>query len=67
MLSPNAMLKDLQDQNKLSELMIAQEIVKTLPFGDIWNEYCVRNNAPLDEDLFAKISAYENEVLAKRV
>lgn len=67
MLSPNAFLKDLQDKNALSELMIAQEMVKTLPFGDVWNEYCTRNNVPSDEDLFAKISAYEKDVLAKRV
>ena len=67
MLTPNAMLKDLQDQNKMSELMIAQEMVKTLPFGDIWNEYCTRNNVPSDLELFAKIDAYEKDVLAKRV
>ena len=34
MLSPNAALKALQDENKLTELMMMQEEVKTLPFGD---------------------------------
>ena len=66
MLSPNAMLKDLQDQNKLSELFVAQEMVKTLPFGDIWNEYCARNGAPTDLELFDKIAEYEKDVLSKR-
>ena len=66
MLTPNAYLKQLQDENKLSELMITQEAIKTLPFGDVWAEYCARENAPCDFELFAEIDKYEKEVLAKR-
>ena len=66
MLTPNAYLKQLQDENKLSELMIIQEAIKTLPFGDVWAEYCARENAPCDFELFAEIDKYEKEVLAKR-
>lgn len=66
MLTPNAFLKDLQDQNKLSQLMIAQEGIKTLPFGDVWEEYCVREGVPTDFDLFEQIDKYEKEVLLKR-
>ena len=66
MLSPNAKLKELQDQNKLTELFVAQETVKTLPFGDVWNEYCDRCGAPTDLELFNEIEKYENEVLSKR-
>ena len=67
MLTPNAKLKALQDANKLTELFVAQETVKTLPFADVWHEYCVRNGAPTDCELFAEIDAYEKNVLAKRV
>ena len=67
MLSPNAKLKELQDQNKLTELFVAQETVKTLPFGDVWNEYCDRCGVPTDLELFNEIEKYENEVLSKRV
>ena len=67
MLTPNAKLKALQDENKLSELMIMQEMVKTLPFGDVWNEYCSRAGVPCDCTLYAEIEKYEKEVLAKRV
>ena len=67
MLTPNAKLKDLQDQGKLTELLVTQEAVKTLPFGDVWAEYCKRASAPQDCELFAEIDAYENSVLAKRV
>ena len=67
MLTPNAMLKKLQDENKLSELIVAQERIKTLPFGDIWREYCVRSNVPTECKLWEEIEKYENEVLSKRV
>ena len=67
MLTPNAKLTNLQDQGKLTELLVTQEAVKTLPFGDVWAEYCKRASAPQDCELFAEIDAYENSVLAKRV
>ena len=47
--------------------MVVQEEVKTLPFGDIWAEYCARQGAPADGEWFAAVKAYENDVLAKRV
>ena len=67
MLTPNAKLKQLQDENKLTELMVAQEAAKVLPFGDVWNEYCERANVPTDCALYAEIEKYEKEVLSKRV
>ena len=67
MLTPNAKFKMLQDENKLSELIIAQESVKVLPFGDVWNEYCNRLGVPTDCTLWDEIAKYESEVLSKRV
>ncbi|MBE7087216.1 MAG: L-rhamnose isomerase [Clostridiales bacterium] len=66
LLTPNAQLKALQDQSKFTQLMIEQEAVKTLPFGDVWNEYCSRAGVPDDYSLYAEIEAYEKEVLSKR-
>ena len=66
MLTPNKRLKELQDQAKFTELMIAQEEVKVLPFGDIWNKYCEICAAPTDDMLYSVIEDYENTVLSKR-
>ncbi len=66
MLSPNAELKALQDENKLTELMMLQEEVKTLPFGDVWAEYCDRCGVAGDKSWFEEIKKYEAEVLSKR-
>ena len=66
MCTPNETLKALQDENKLTELMMMQEEMKTLPFGDIWTEYCERCGVAGDKSWFEEIKAYEADVLAKR-
>ena len=64
--TPNAALRKLQDENRMTELMAEQEAVKTLPFGDVWNEYCERCGVASDKDFYGVIKAYEDEVLSKR-
>ena len=66
MLTPNAKLKALQDEGKLTELLVMQEEVKTLPFGDIWAEYCERCGVKSDATWYDDVKAYEAEVLSKR-
>ena len=39
LLSPNACLAKLQEEGKLTELMMLQEEVKTYPLGDVWNYF----------------------------
>ena len=52
LVTPNAALKALQDENKLTELLVMQEEIKTLPFGDIWAEYCARQGVAADKAWF---------------
>ena len=66
MCTPNAQLKQLQDENRLTELMMLQEEIKTLPFGDIWAEYCESCGVAGDKSWFEEIKKYEAEVLSKR-
>ena len=67
LVTPNAMLKELQDNNELTKLMVLTEEIKTLPFGDIWAHYCETEGVPADESWYTEVEKYENEVLAKRV
>ena len=48
------------------ELMVRQEELKTLPFGDVWAEYCRVCGAPADGEWFAIVEAYERDVQSKR-
>ena len=66
MCEPSAQMKKLQEENRLSELMVMQEEIKTYPFGDVWEEYCVQCGVPTGMGWFAEIEKYEKEVLAKR-
>ena len=64
--TPNETLKKMQDEGRFTELMVEQEAVKLLPLGDVWNEYCKRQNVVLDREFYAEIKRYEDEVLLKR-
>ena len=66
LLTPAADLKKLQDESRFTELMVRQEELKTLPFGDIWDEYCRRCGKPADGEWFAQIMEYEKKVLVNR-
>ena len=57
-------LKNLQDENNFTELMVRQEELKTMPFGAVWEEYLRRENIP--QDYFSEIKRYEADVLRKR-
>lgn len=66
LVQPNDKLRSLQDTAAFTEKMVLMEACKTLPFGDIWEEYCTRQNVPADEEWLAGVMKYEAEVLNKR-
>lgn len=43
------------------------EELKTLPFGEVWDEYCRRNGVPVDGAWFEEVKKYEQNVLSKRI
>ncbi len=66
LLLPNADLKKLQDEGNFSKLLALQEEYKLLPVGDVWTEFCERNNVPACPCWFGEIEDYEKNVLALR-
>lgn len=64
--TPNAVLQELQDTANWTELMVRQEELKMLPFGDVWEEYCIACGTT-EQEWFAEVKTYEKEVLSKRV
>jgi len=65
--TPHEELKKLQDENRMTELMIFQEDMKLEPFGDVWEEYCRQCGvAAAGREWFAAVKKYEEEVLRKR-
>ena len=66
MLMPHAKLAALQNEANFTELMVWQEEIKTLPFGDVWAEYCSRCGVESGIEWFDEVKKYEAEVLSKR-
>ena len=64
LLEPREQMKKLQDEADFTALMILNEEQKTLPFGDIWEEYLKRNN--LNISYFDEIKEYEKNILEIR-
>lgn len=67
LLTPSKDWQKLQDQRELTRLFMLQEEAKTLPFGDVWEEFCKRNGVPGENEWFSEVTKYETEVLAGRV
>ncbi len=66
LLEPQAQLKQLQDEGNFTKLMVLLEEEKTLPFGEIWEEYCRRCGKPGDGQWYPAIEEYEKTVLSQR-
>ena len=66
LLSNNEKLTQLQNDNNWTELMVLQEELKTMPFGDVWDEYCSACGVPKDGEWFETVKNYENEILKQR-
>ena len=64
LLEPSAELKKLQESGDFTSLMVAFEEQKTMPLGDVWNEYLRRENTP--EEYISAVKEYEEKVLVNR-
>jgi len=65
MCMPHAQLKEEQDQANWTKVMVDQEKIKMMPFGDVWAEYC-RQCGTDDDAWFDEVLRYEKEVLSRR-
>ena len=59
-------LKEMQNKGNFTKLMVVSEEVKTLPVGEVWNEYCRQCGKPLDGEWYNIVEDYEKEELLKR-
>ncbi len=64
LLQPCDKMRELQEQQDFTALMVLSEELKTAPFGDLWEEYLSREAMP--KDYLALIRDYEKRVLSNR-
>lgn len=66
LLTPRHLLKEAQDKYDHTKVLALQEELKTLPWGEVWNEYLKQQGMVSDAEMFEDIRKYEKEVLSKR-
>lgn len=64
LLQPEMRLKELQDENNFTEIMYLSEEMKTMPFGEVWEQFLLREG--VEVNYLSEIKKYESEVLSKR-
>ena len=65
LLEPASTMQEMQNCNDFTSLIVMHEELKTMPFGEVWEEYLKQNHMPVD--YLTEVKKYENEVLKKRV
>jgi len=66
LLEPHAALVKMEEQGKTFQRLAMLELMKSKPFGAIWDYHCLKNNVPAGGDYIAEIEKYEKDVLLKR-
>lgn len=66
LLTPWVLLKKTQDEHDHTLTLELQEEVKSLPWMEVWREYCLRQGCFQDDEWYELVKKYEKEVMAKR-
>lgn len=66
LLTPWKLLKEAQDHGDHTKVLALQEEIKSLPWGEVWDEYLKRQGMVSDKEMFDEVKKYENDVLLKR-
>lgn len=66
LLEPGQMLKEYENKGDYFARLALFEELKVLPFGAVWDYYCLTEEVPVGNQLIKEIHKYENSVLRKR-
>ena len=66
LLEPTALLRQYEEEGRYFERLALQEEAKSLPWGAVWDMYCLQNGVPVGEDYIAEIEKYESDITSRR-
>ena len=66
MLEPYVTYKQLEREGDYTSRLALMEEAKTLPFGAVWDYYCLKQDVPVGEAWLKEVKSYEKSVLSKR-
>jgi|SRR5579883_1818116 len=66
LLEPGHLLRDAEQKMDFTPRLATFEELKSLPWGPVWDYYCLKKGVPAGLDWHEKIRQYESRVLAVR-
>ncbi|MHC4519364.1 MAG: L-rhamnose isomerase [Planctomycetota bacterium] len=66
LLEPTEKLRRAEAEGDFTSRLALLEEAKTLPFGAVWDYYCLKADVPVGEVWLAETKTYEKNVLSKR-
>ncbi len=66
LLEPTDKLRQMEINGDYTSRLTMLEELKTLPFGAVWDYYCIKSDVPAAESWLDEVKAYERDVLTKR-
>ena len=66
LLEPVDTLKSYENEGKNFERLALLELMKSKPFGAVWDYFCMQEGVSVGEDYIAEVQAYEKGVLSQR-
>ena len=66
LLEPTSALQDYEADGDFTTRLAMLEELKSLPFGAVWDYYCLKQDTPVGTDWLTVMRDYEEDVLAKR-
>lgn len=66
LLEPKEMISKLELEGRTFEVLQLVEEEKAMPWNAVYDEFCVRNNVPVGNEVIGVIEQYEKDVTSKR-
>lgn len=66
LLEPTEKIREYENAGKGFEKLALLEGAKLMPFNDVWNYFCLKNDVPAGHEYIKDIEEYEQNVLSKR-
>jgi L-rhamnose isomerase len=66
LLEPSGMLRETEAAGDYTGRLALLEELKSMPFGAVWDAYCLRQGVPVGSAWLDDVRAYERSVLARR-
>jgi L-rhamnose isomerase len=66
LLEPVDKIRNYEETGRGYEKLAMMEESKLMPYGDVWNYFCMVMDVPAGETMINEIASYEKEVLRKR-